>query len=132
MSSFTGKIGKFKAKAIVKVDQVRQASILDLFSLVVDATPVDQGMLKGAWMPTVNTPFSGTVNVKDPSGSIAKARIRANMGELKDVVWFTNTMPYAYRIEYDGWSQQAPGGMVRSNIPRWPQIVAAKAKAFSD
>lgn len=132
MGQFSGKVGKFRARALVKLDQVRRGSILELFSLVIDATPVDKGMLKGAWMPTVNTPFSGTISVSDKSGAIAKARILANMGELKDVVWFTNTMPYAYRIEYDGWSAQARGGMVRSNIIRWPQIVAAKAKAFSD
>lgn len=127
---FKKQLSDFQRKAMVQVDQVRRASILEMFSLVIDATPVDEGFLKGAWQTTVNSPFYGRVSDKDPSGAAAKVRILANMGKLTEVVWFTNTMPYAYRIEYESWSAQAPGGMVRSNIPRWKSIVAAKAKVF--
>lgn len=128
--SFSDQVRAFEAKALVRIDQVRRASILELFSLVIDATPVDQGILRGAWQTTVNSPNLSSILRFDKVGSAAKAEVLKNMGGLKDVVFFTNTMPYAYRIEYDSWSEQAKGGMLRVNLPKWPQIVANKAKAF--
>lgn len=132
MATFKAELNAFQVKALEKLDQVRRASILELFSLVIDATPVDEGFLRGAWQPTLNTPFTGKVTQKDPSGAAAKTRVLATLGKLKDVVYFTNTMPYAYRIEFDSWSAQAMGGMVRPNVLLWPRIVTAKAKAFSN
>ena len=35
----------------------------------------------------------------DPSGAAALAEAMANLGSLADVVWFTNNLPYAERIE---------------------------------
>ena len=38
------------------------------------------------------------------------------------VVYLTNNLPYAARIEYDGWSHtKAPEGMVRKNVIRITQ-----------
>lgn len=46
-------------------------------------------------------------------------------------MFFTNNLPYAERIEYDGWSRfKAPQGMVRKNVVRWDDIVAAKAREY--
>jgi hypothetical protein len=44
----------------------------------------------------------------------------------------TNNLPYVEPIEYEDHSAQAIGGMVRKNVPRWGEIVAAKAKGYSD
>lgn len=131
MATFSADLRGFKNRAIEDLDRVRRASIIEFFSLVIDATPVDQGFLRGAWQLQLNSPATGRVERRDPSGAAAKAQLLSDLGTMKDVVWFTNTMPYASRIEYDGWSAQAPVGMVRSNLPRWPAIVAAKARAFA-
>lgn len=131
-SSFGGQISAFERKALKRIDQVRRSSIVEMFGLVITATPVENGFLRGAWQTTINTPNLEAILRPDVTGSIAKAEILSNMGTLTDVVYFTNTMPYAYRIEYDSWSAQAKAGMLRSNLPRWNAIVAAKAKAFSE
>lgn len=132
MAGFAKKLSAFQAKAIERVDQVRRASIIEMFSIIVDATPVDEGFLKGGWQASMNSPSTQLLNRKDPTGAMAKGQIMYNLGDAATVVWFVNTMPYAYRIEYDGWSAQARGGMVRANVPKWRAIVAAKSKEFSD
>lgn len=128
---FEGQLRGFGITALDKVDKVRRASVLELFKLVIYATPVDTGRLRGNWQTTINSPASGTKTVSDPSGNMALAEVMANMGGLLDVVWFVNNLPYAERIEYDGWSRQAPSGMVRKHLAMWQRIVSAKAKAVS-
>jgi hypothetical protein len=54
----------------------------------------------------------------------------ANLGSMVDVVYMTNSLPYAEKIEYEGYSRQAPQGMLRANVAKWQRIVKAKAKAY--
>lgn len=127
---FESQLRGFGIKALDKVDKVRRASVLELFRLVIYATPVDSGRLRGNWQTTVNTPAAAEIERTDGNGGLALAEVMANLGGLLDVVWFTNNLPYAERIEYDGWSRQAPEGMVRKHVAQWRRIVEAKAKAF--
>lgn len=128
---FQGQLTGFGIKTLDRLDKVRRASVLELFKLVIFATPVDTGRLRGNWQTTINSPAGAAINRNDPGGAAAMAEAVANLGSIVDVVWFTNNLPYAERIEYDGWSRQAPEGMVRKHIASWKRIVEAKAKAFS-
>lgn len=129
---FQGKLDAFHAKAILYVDQVRRASILELFRLVIMSTPVDTGRLRGNWQTTINAPAVAELDRLDPNGGIALAEVLANMGGLLDVVYFSNNLPYAERIEYDGYSAQAPEGMVRRHVAMWGRIVEAKARGLAN
>ena len=127
---FESQLRGFGVKALDKVDKVRRASVLELFKLVIMATPVDTGRLRGNWQTTINSPAGAATTRDDPSGAADLAEAMANLGSLADVVWFTNNLPYAERIEYEGWSRQAPEGMVRRHIAQWQRIVSAKAQAL--
>ncbi len=127
---FESQLRGFGIKALDKVDKVRRASVLELFKLVIMATPVDTGRLRGNWQTTINSPAGAAITRDDPSGAAALAEAMANLGSLADVVWFSNNLPYAERIEYEGWSRQAPEGMVRRHIAQWQRIVSAKAQAL--
>ena len=127
---FESQLRGFGVKALDKVDKVRRASVLELLKLVIMATPVDKGRLRGNWQTTINSPAGAATTRDDPSGAAALAEAMANLGSLADVVWFTNNLPYAERIEYEGWSRQAPEGMVRRHIAQWQRIVSAKAQAL--
>lgn len=127
---FESQLRGFGVKALDKVDKVRRASVLELFKLVIMATPVDTGRLRGNWQTTINSLAGAATTRDDPSGAAALAEAMANLGSLADVVWFTNNLPYAERIEYEGWSRQAPEGMVRRHIAQWQRIVSAKAQAL--
>lgn len=131
MASFQGQLKGFGIKTLDRIDKVRRASVLELFKLVIFATPIDTGRLRGNWQTTINSPATASIGRLDTSGAAAMAEAVANLGSLADVVWFTNNLPYAERIEYDGWSKQAPEGMVRKHVASWKRIVEAKARAFS-
>ncbi|UYA98770.1 hypothetical protein P9A53_gp26 [Xanthomonas phage vB_Xar_IVIA-DoCa6] len=130
MARFQQQLRGFGIKTLDKVDKVRRASVLELFKLVIFSTPVDTGRLRGNWQTTINSPASAAIDRLDMGGGAAMAEAVANLGSLTDVIWFTNNLPYAERIEYDGWSKQAPEGMVRRHLASWKRIVAAKARAF--
>lgn len=127
---FAAAVEKFGKETLVKVDRVRRASIVELFNLVILSTPVDTGRLRGNWQTSINAPILSDTERADKSGAIAQAEALANLGALVDVVFMTNNLPYAARIEYEDYSAQAPGGMVRKAVLRWEEIVEKKAKAY--
>lgn len=129
--SFEAQVRKFGRTTLDRIDRVRRASSLELFRLIIEETPVDRGVLRNNWRTQVNSPNVSKKDSADPSGAQALAEATANLGRLQDTVFFTNNLPYAERIEYDGWSRfKAPAGMVRKNVARWDQIVAAKAREY--
>jgi hypothetical protein len=128
--SFSAAVAAFGKESLVKVDKVRRASALEVFSLVIDGSPVDTGLLRGNWQTAINSPRLSRIERLDPTGSTAKAEALANLGSMVDVVIMTNSLPYVERIEYEGYSAQAPDGMVRKAAAKWQRIVEAKAKAI--
>lgn len=129
--SFAAQVRKFGSSTLERIDKVRRASALELFRLIIEETPVDKGVLRNNWRTQVNSPNPTSKDGADPSGAQALAEAASNLGKLQDTVFFTNNLPYAERIEFDGWSRfKAPAGMVRKNVARWDEIVAAKAREF--
>jgi hypothetical protein len=130
MMSFTAAVQAFGTATLVKIDKVRRASALEVFTLVIMGTPVDTGRLRGNWQTSVNAPKTSRIERLDKAGSEAIAEALANLGSMTDVVYMVNSLPYVERIEYEGWSRQAPAGMVRVATAKWPRIVQEKAKAY--
>lgn len=129
--SFESQVRRFGNTTMARMDQVRRASALELFRLIIVETPVDNGVLRNNWRTQVNSPNTERKDGADPTGGLALTEAAANLGILTDTVFFTNNQPYAERIEYDGWSRfKAPSGMVRKNVVRWDEIVAAKAREY--
>ncbi len=130
MMGFKAAVKAYGVNALIRVDKIRRASVLELFSLVIQGTPVDTGHLRGNWQVSLNSPILSKTERLDKGGDAVIAEALANLGSLVDVVYMMNNLPYAERIEYEGHSKQAPGGMVRVNAVKWARIVAAKAKAI--
>lgn len=83
------------------------------------------GRYRANWMFGVGSINTSTVDAPDASGAVSMARVRAGASGMRmgPVAFVSNSLPYAYRIEY-GWSTQAPNGVVRAVIADWPDIVA--------
>lgn len=112
-------IKSFSDKTEKKMNMIAKKAIIDLCSDIISNTPVDTGRLKNNWFPSVDSP--STQETED-TGDKAAQRLSGFVSQNYDiskVFYFTNNMPYAYRIEYEGYSGQAPEGMVRKNIIRW-------------
>jgi hypothetical protein len=121
--SFSVDVAKWAKSAQSDIEEVNKAIILELFTSVILDTPVLEGRLRGNWLITSDDPSSGTVDIVDKSGEKTtrnvKDFVRRMSGKQNFSVYLTNNLPYAYRIEYDGWSHtKAPEGMVRKNFIR--------------
>lgn len=118
-------LSRFVDKTVAELDRVKRAVALELFTSIVYDTPVDTGRLRGNWQISIGSPLVGVVDKLDPSGEQVTREIAAVVGEskLKDVLILRNNLPYAYRIEYEGWSRKAPDGMMRRNFLRIQQIL---------
>lgn len=131
MAGFEDQVRRFGRSTMERIDKTRRASALELFRLIIVETPVDDGVLRNNWRTQVNAPELAALDSSDSTGSRALTEAASNLGTLLDTVFFTNNLPYAERIEYDGWSRfKAPQGMVRKNVTRWDEIVAAKAREY--
>lgn len=137
--SFASDLERFAKKAGVSLDRIVYQVTFEWFSSVVMASPVGNpdnwknperapagyvgGRFRGNWRTSVGTPETGKVEGIRPAQAV--------IGEIKStvpsgagyVVFLANNLPYGERLEYDGWSTQAPNGMVRVNMARIQNIV---------
>lgn len=100
-------------------EKVVRGAALQLFSAIVLATPVLTGRLRGNWQASMNSRKTGQLATKDGSAG-GSATTRKARGELKgyalkDVIYFTNNLPYAAIIEHGG-ENRRPHGMVRNSV----------------
>ena len=102
-----------------KKEELHEAvTLISLYALngVVMKSPVDTGRFRGNWNVAIGAPDMTTTENVDPSGGETIQRggaVIATYSSLDNFppVFLTNNLPYAVRLE-DGYSKQAPGGMV--------------------
>jgi hypothetical protein len=139
MGAFASQISRYKLTTEMKIERVRRAIIIELFSSVIMSTPVLTGRLRGNWQATVGHPATEEIVARGegvPQGSVPPEM----MAEINQVAlsihhsdksaFLRNNLPYARRVEYEGWSQiKAPQGMLRLNVVR---VVANANKILSE
>lgn len=120
----------FSARAQEKVLKIFKKSVIDLTSDIISDTPVDTGRLKNNWFPSVGAASEQTTEATANEAGDRAGKCAQNELTLDKTFYFTNNLPYAFRIEFEGWSKvKAPQGMVRRNAIRWKQIVKRAANA---
>lgn len=149
MSSYSKQTSDWADKTKARMHRLKKAVAIRLFSDVVADTPVGNvdhwnlseaekkrikasgyvgGQLRGGWRASFGRPAEGEHSRVDPSGGMVAAEIVAQVsaapdGDSIDLI-LVNRLPYAHRVEYDGWSKKkAPQGMVRKNARRIRNLV---------
>jgi hypothetical protein len=115
---FKAEVGRFADEEVpAKVRQVQQKIGLQALRGVVNKTPVDTGRARGNWQTTLGDPATGTLDTTDPGGNqtIARGSNTVTTADPFSVIWLSNNLPYIERLE-DGYSQQAPSGMVSTTV----------------
>lgn len=128
---FSAQLGRFSDRAKSGLDATRRAVAIKLFSAVIMDTPVLTGRLRGNWQTSINSPLTAPIDREDLTGAEAIGEVEKVVGRSRptDVVYLRNNLPYAYRIEYEGWSKvKAPQGMVRRNVARFRRILSEAAR----
>jgi len=136
--NFSLELKEFSDKTGRNINDVQKAVALDLFGKVIKSTPVGNpslwkskppkgytgGRLRGNWQASIDKPATGILSKEDKNGNATIGKMSAIVESHKDdgILWLTNNLPYAMRVEY-GWSTQAPSGMVRVTIAAFESAI---------
>ncbi|UYW33627.1 HK97 gp10 family phage protein [Methylorubrum extorquens] len=126
--SFSLNIREWCEKAKDRADLVVRKVALDMGSRVVMRSPVDTGRFRANWQYGVGQPNPTVLEAVDKDGATSIARISAGAAtaRLGDVIYLSNSLPYALRLEA-GWSKQAPAGMVGLTVAEFQAAVNRSA-----
>lgn len=108
-------------KTGARMDTVIRRATLELFTSVVRMSPVDTGRFRANWNVSYATPDTGTNPNTNQARGFAEAQ-KALTLPVGGVVYLTNGLPYARRLEY-GYSRQAPYGMVRYSLLQYRRFL---------
>lgn len=120
---FAEDINRWAQHTEEKLDIAAQKIALDLFKRVILDTPVKSGRARGNWQVAIGKVPNGTLELTDKTGQATISRATATTAGLKagDVIYLVNNLPYIQRLE-DGYSGQAPAGMVGLNVQDFQEI----------
>lgn len=130
MGTFALQMAAFIAKTKADSDLVVRSVLMKIDGRLVSRSPVGDatywkskppagyvgGRFRGAWQMSIGSPSSGTGAIdQDGSATTAAHAGIAATAKCGDVIYLTNNLPYAKRIE-QGWSRQAPVGLVALTV----------------
>ena len=127
--SFALDISKFINKTHSNVDLVTRKIVFDVMRSVIKKSPVDTGRFKGNWQYGTGSMPSGTLDTinKDDASVTAKLHAKVPKEASGKMHYIVNNLPYSIALE-DGWSSQAPSGMVGLTISEYQGIVRLAAQ----
>lgn len=141
--TFALDLSKFAAAAKGRMGDVVRKVVFDIGTRVVMRSPVGDatlwqsppppgyvgGRFRGNWQYGYGAMPGGTLPDIDASGSASFNRVRAGIeaAPAAGIHYIANNLPYAQRLE-DGWSKQAPAGMVGLTVVEFGGIVESAAK----
>lgn len=124
--SLQSDLKKFAQLTGKAMEQVVKESLIDTSTRIVLASPVDTGAFRGNWLSATGSADT-RYNTQDTTEKLGEMRATINGIALGEVFYFTNSLPYAERLE-NGWSQQAPAGVVKLAVAQWQQTVRRKIR----
>lgn len=135
MAGFGDAVAKFEQKTRDRLELFTRRLAIEAFTRVIMRSPVDTGRFRGNWQVAIDNIPEGTLEIDDANGTatVSAATAAAAGVRLGDVIYLINNLPYAQRLE-NGWSGQAPAGMVGITVEELqpiinkvlPQILAAR------
>lgn len=130
--SLASDLRKIAARRNNDLDKIARSAVNLLSIRVIADSPVGKGIFINNWMSATGNVNTTTTDDADLSGSASYARLTATIDGLQagETFYFSNSLPYARRLEYDGWSAKAPSGMVVKNLPAWRGIVESEVEKY--
>jgi len=136
--SFSMQIAEFISKTKANQDLLVRAITMKVDNKLVQRSPVGDakywkhkpppgytgGRFRANWQLSIGSPSAGVRDLIDKDGSATIAAHGSTISAAKagDVIYLVNNLPYAKRIE-EGWSRQAPVGVVMLTVVEFRTIV---------
>lgn len=129
---FKEDFAKMMKRAAGREDELIRSTALGLGAAIVAKSPVDTGRFRGNWQYGVSGINFATNSAEDKTGASAIGRIATGVSTFQrgSKFYITNSLPYAKRLEYDAWSNQATAGMVRISVMEFRANVKRIAKTL--
>ena len=102
-------------------DNNLKGAINEAFLNVVLKTPVDKGAAKGSWFCSY-IGNGGEDSGGGPQDSITRIQIETEKFKAGNKLLLYSNLFYIEELE-DGSSEQAPNGMVKTTVAKWPSIL---------
>lgn len=137
MANFMDTINQWVEKTEVRIDDILQTIVIKVGESVVRLSPVDTGLFRGNWQMTIDSGSSSSLLRYDQTGDSTLAAIAsiANSFTAGQVAYIQNHVLYGDDLEWglyngptakvtdEGYSRQAPAGMVRVTEGQFLNIV---------
>jgi hypothetical protein len=136
--SFSSDLAKFSAKTNSKLDRVVKKIVIDMGTRIVLRTPVGEpstwqspapqgyvgGRARANWQYGNGEMPQSVLDFVDKGGNSTVNKIIGGVQASKaaSIHWVANNLPYIKRLE-EGWSDQAPQGMVRLTVLEFEQTI---------
>lgn len=131
MKSIAAQLEAIAKRSMQDVEDIAHASMLRLGNLIIQGSVVDSGRFINNWMAGIGTIDQSTTEATSLSGADSIGRLNGTINGVTiggAAFYFTNSVPYAQRLEYEGWSVRMPQGVVRINALKWDSIVEDEIK----
>lgn len=119
---FSVPIAKLAERVKLDIETVARKSAFELFTAVVNKSPVDTGRFRANWNYSLGSPDGSATASTTQGRGLQEASKALNM-PIGGVAWLSNGLPYSKRLEY-GSSKQAPSGMIRVSAIEFSQYVS--------
>lgn len=137
--SFKLQLEKFAEKAGAKAEEAVRKVAMKVYANVVTMSPVDTGRFRGNWnismgkfdRSTYSQGYDHKLDKSEAAQQLQRVLDKGQMiiGDYKGgSIYISNNLPYAMRLE-DGYSDQAPVGMVRITLAMANDIVKDVVKS---
>ncbi len=141
---YLAQMEKNKVLVLNACEKIINATALDLYKKIIDRTPVGDptlwksvapanyipGTLKKSWNLSFNGIQRNTLGQFASGEQITTGHgLSLKLGSETQKLTISNNQPYAERIE-NGWSTQAPNGMVKVSVSEFPELIAMNVARY--
>lgn len=145
--SFTADLSRFVNKAKSNVDQVVRVVVIGLGLRIIMRNPVGDtkywktkyppkgyvgGRSRANWQYNFGQMPTNVLEIVDTSGSATVKSLTSGVlgAPVAGIHWIVNNVDYIKRLE-DGWSRQAPNGMVGVTLVEFQNVVSQAARGVN-
>lgn len=143
MATFEEQIKAFAEKTEKRAELVVRKILFDLYAKIDERSPVGDakywkspaptgyvgGRFRANWQYAFSSQPSEELNTTAYSATAEQIKTQIGTGQMLGTHYLVNNVPYAGRIE-NGWSRQAPTGVVKVTAEEFQHVVKAAAKAI--
>lgn len=100
---FSASIADFVGKVGAQNKTICRKTAIDVFTAIIEATPVDKGMTRNNWLPSTGSPADGKPDIEGKGGNAAINAVKAKIGGWepeKSDAFLTNNSIVAVVLEY--------------------------------